>query len=274
MIMMTGPGFAVNVSSFLPSSLKDFPLNFCQVVPKCPPPDQQQFNPFPMAPMPPAPDAMPVGFTPGPGETHAAGPEPPVAGTGGTIEGADPNPSELAPVAAALRLSGPGAEDRPSESSQITLRNSQEAPSSKKQLVKDWQNIRRPIPRVQYGPRWCQYCKINKPDRCHHCRQCATCVLQYDREHLTQGAPDGSLTSRSLFVDRTVCWLGQPQGENHAGNLADRQHFVVFNLWAMLFCTYIVVISAVFMAITGVVDGQVIGLIAVYVPVHLSQADY
>ncbi|KAF9178507.1 palmitoyltransferase for Vac8p [Haplosporangium sp. Z 11] len=30
------------------------------------------------------------------------------------------------------------------------------------------------------GPRWCDICKIVKPDRCHHCSECDTCVLRMD----------------------------------------------------------------------------------------------
>ena len=28
------------------------------------------------------------------------------------------------------------------------------------------------------GPRWCKKCEGWKPDRCHHCRYCRTCVLK------------------------------------------------------------------------------------------------
>ena len=28
------------------------------------------------------------------------------------------------------------------------------------------------------GPRWCQKCEGWKPDRCHHCKWCDTCVLK------------------------------------------------------------------------------------------------
>ncbi|KAF9574603.1 palmitoyltransferase for Vac8p [Mortierella alpina] len=30
------------------------------------------------------------------------------------------------------------------------------------------------------GARWCDLCKIVKPDRCHHCSECDTCVLRMD----------------------------------------------------------------------------------------------
>ncbi|CAO3569655.1 unnamed protein product [Mortierella alpina] len=29
-------------------------------------------------------------------------------------------------------------------------------------------------------PRWCQFCKTVKPDRCHHCSECNRCVLRMD----------------------------------------------------------------------------------------------
>jgi len=30
------------------------------------------------------------------------------------------------------------------------------------------------------GPRFCKWCRTSKPDRCHHCRQCGSCVLRMD----------------------------------------------------------------------------------------------
>ncbi|KAF9119606.1 hypothetical protein BGW39_000176 [Mortierella sp. 14UC] len=30
------------------------------------------------------------------------------------------------------------------------------------------------------GPRWCNVCKVVKPDRCHHCSECNCCVLRMD----------------------------------------------------------------------------------------------
>lgn len=41
--------------------------------------------------------------------------------------------------------------------------------------------VPRPNPIANLGPRWCQHCKIIKPDRTHHCRHCGTCILQFDR---------------------------------------------------------------------------------------------
>ena len=34
------------------------------------------------------------------------------------------------------------------------------------------------------GPRWCQKCEGWKPDRCHHCKWCETCVLKSQYPHL------------------------------------------------------------------------------------------
>src|SRR5690348_9391031 len=31
---------------------------------------------------------------------------------------------------------------------------------------------------VQEKPRYCNHCKINKPDRTHHCRKCNRCILK------------------------------------------------------------------------------------------------
>jgi hypothetical protein len=30
------------------------------------------------------------------------------------------------------------------------------------------------------GRRYCEYCKLLKPERCHHCRQCGKCILRMD----------------------------------------------------------------------------------------------
>ncbi|KAG0289498.1 hypothetical protein BGZ98_003807 [Dissophora globulifera] len=30
------------------------------------------------------------------------------------------------------------------------------------------------------SPRWCDHCKVFKPDRCHHCSECNSCVLRMD----------------------------------------------------------------------------------------------
>lgn len=45
----------------------------------------------------------------------------------------------------------------------------------------------------------------------------------------------------------------------------DNQFFVVFNLWTMSFCTYVVAVLAFSLSRSGSLDGQVVGLIAVYV---------
>lgn len=50
-----------------------------------------------------------------------------------------------------------------------------------------WETLERPIPQIQYGPRWCRFCRINKPDRTHHCRHCGTCVLQFDHHCIWVG---------------------------------------------------------------------------------------
>lgn len=56
---------------------------------------------------------------------------------------------------------------------------------------------------------------------------------------------------------------------------ADRQFFIVFLFWAMLFTLYILVFMIIQLARSSSIDGQVIGLVAVYVnprqpPSHLS----
>ena len=30
------------------------------------------------------------------------------------------------------------------------------------------------------GRRYCETCKLLKPERCHHCRQCGKCILRMD----------------------------------------------------------------------------------------------
>lgn len=67
--------------------------------------------------------------------------------------------------------------------------------------------VRRPIPIIEPGPRWCKHCKLIKPDRTHHCRHCGTCVLQFDRE------PERRMP---LTSDHCV-WIGRCVGwKNHA----------------------------------------------------------
>lgn len=75
-----------------------------------------------------------------------------------------------------------------------------------KKGVKDWREVQRPVPRVEYVPRWCRFCEIVKPDRTHHCRHCGTCVMQFDREFLMLCH---GLTGRSLPVDRAMCRMGK-----------------------------------------------------------------
>lgn len=68
--------------------------------------------------------------------------------------------------------------------------------------------VRRPNPVVDVGPRWCQHCKIIKPDRAHHCRHCGTCVLQFDRE--CTGALAMLILDHCMWIGRCVGW------NNHA----------------------------------------------------------
>lgn len=76
-----------------------------------------------------------------------------------------------------------------------------------KKGVKDWREVQRPVPHVDYVPRWCRFCEIVKPDRTHHCRHCGTCVMQFDRKFpmLCRG-----LTGRSLPMDRAMRGMGKP----------------------------------------------------------------
>jgi hypothetical protein len=55
--------------------------------------------------------------------------------------------------------------------------------------------LQRPVPRVEFGPRWCRFCEINKPDRTHHCRHCGTCVMAFDRESKRSMVADKQITA-------------------------------------------------------------------------------
>ena len=102
-----------------------------------------------------------------------------------TLDEDTPDPWELAPVIAALRPDPPEQSHHDQQSSSATLNNQNQtgyAPAGAKRLPPDWQTVERPLPDVHYGPKWCRFCHINKPDRTHHCRHCGTCVMQFDRK--------------------------------------------------------------------------------------------
>lgn len=85
--------------------------------------------------------------------------------------------------------------------------------------------------------------------------------MQFDRKLISQIQ---MLTdSRSLSLDRTMCWLGQPQGKTANVDWADLQFFIIFNFWAALFCLYILTFMAISLRRSDDIDGQMIGLAVV-----------
>ena len=97
-----------------------------------------------------------------------------------------PNPAGFdLTLTAVAPILGDAASRQPSSSPTVTqtdhARDEKGAANAKKGIP-DWRDVQRPVPRMELGPRWCQYCELWKPDRTHHCRQCGTCTLQFDRE--------------------------------------------------------------------------------------------
>ncbi|WVQ80221.1 hypothetical protein IAT38_002326 [Cryptococcus sp. DSM 104549] len=136
-----------------------------------------------------------------------------------------PDPSMLAP---AFNLATDAVGNAYPDGTHVpTDAHREEAP---KKGVRDWREVQRPVPSVDFGPRWCRFCEINKPDRTHHCRHCGTCVLQFDRQ--------------------CVGW-------------ANHKFFMLFNFWTLLYCLYIMIFLIVTEVKSTNTDGQVIGLIAV-----------
>ncbi|ORY21741.1 DHHC palmitoyltransferase-domain-containing protein [Naematelia encephala] len=143
-----------------------------------------------------------------------------------------PDPSEFAPVRNVVAdLLQRTISNQPSSSATLPVRSQAEG---KKRA--DWRTIERPVPQIEVGPRWCRFCKINKPDRTHHCRHCGTCILQFDHHCL---------------------WIGQCVG------WANHKFFIIFNFWAMTFTLFLLIFLCVVTANASTVDGQVIGLLAV-----------
>lgn len=165
-----------------------------QVVPVTPRPVSSQESKYPSEDMQgfiPSPDVVPVA-SPGPfgGRANAAG-------------------SAGLQVPASVAISVPGAGSAP------TSRYSDTMAPLNPPAVSDpnTRYVRRPNPVVNLGPRWCQHCKIIKPDRTHHCRHCGTCVLQFDRE---------SWLLATLTLDHCL-WIGRCVGwNNHAVSFLSR----------------------------------------------------
>lgn len=105
-----------------------------------------------------------------------------------------------------------------------------------KKGVKDWREVQRPVPHVDYVPRWCRFCEIVKPDRTHHCRHCGTCVMQFDHH---------------------CVWIGQCVG------WANHKFFIIFNLWTTLYSFYIMILLIITEARSNSMDGQMIAMIVV-----------
>nr|ODO04468.1 vacuolar protein [Cryptococcus depauperatus CBS 7855] len=151
-------------------------------------------------------------------------------------EGAGPDPSVLAPT---INLANEAVDQwhpNPSSAPFMNLSATQKASKKSKAKVRNWREVERPVPFVEYVPRWCQFCEIVKPDRTHHCRHCGTCVLQFDHH---------------------CVWIGQCVGwSNH-------KFFIIFNFWTAVYCFYIMIFLIIVAAKSKNADGQIIGLTAV-----------
>lgn len=95
-----------------------------------------------------------------------------------------PEPSELAPITEMFRsaISHPSPNEHSSSGTLIPEDQPKETLVGAKRKMPDWRTVERPLPDLHYGPRYCRFCQINKPDRTHHCRHCGTCILQFDRK--------------------------------------------------------------------------------------------
>ncbi|ODO08533.1 vacuolar protein [Cryptococcus wingfieldii CBS 7118] len=102
--------------------------------------------------------------------------------------------------------------------------------------VKDWRQVPRPLPYVEYVPKWCSYCEIVKPSRTHHCRHCGTCVQQYDHH---------------------CVWVGQCVG------WANHKFFVIFNFWTGCYCLFTMLLLIITASKTSGIDGQTVALVVV-----------
>ncbi|EIW71033.1 hypothetical protein TREMEDRAFT_37516 [Tremella mesenterica DSM 1558] len=151
----------------------------------------------------------------------------------GTVDSSAPDPSTLAPaINIATELVGhPGQRSSSATLTGPTL--AQKRRGWGKEDLTDWRAVRRPVPTVNVGPRWCQYCEIVKPERTHHCRHCGTCVLAFDHHCL---------------------WIGQCVGwQNH-------KFFMNFNFWGLLFNSYTLGVLIAYAAKASGQDGEVITL--------------
>ncbi|OWZ34149.1 vacuolar protein [Cryptococcus neoformans c45] len=147
-----------------------------------------------------------------------------------------PDPSIWAPT---MNLATQTVEDWHPNSSSAPFTGQAPPPETKdkqKKGLKDWREVQRPVPHVEYVPRWCRFCEIVKPDRTHHCRHCGTCVMQFDHHCL---------------------WIGQCVG------WANHKFFIIFNLWTALYCFYIMILLIITEARSNNMDGQMIALIII-----------
>lgn len=186
-----------------------------------------------------------------------------------------PDPSEFAPAINLLRPTQHPPSPPDQHSSSATLTSHLPPPpfvaAGATREVPDWRTVERPLPDVHYGPRWCRFCRINKPDRTHHCRHCGTCIMQFDRQyrfiHIRSTGRYGRQLRHQTIVYGLVAvsagqitrWVGVLCRHDYNSYM---QFFMTFVFWAMLYCFYILSILIVYL-VQADVDGQVIGLIAV-----------
>ena len=160
-MILAGPGFARDVGLFVHGGTP-IPLKHSQRVPSVQCPGQPSIEDVPHPPLP-----VPASISPATSFAQAT-----------LSESVGPDPSEFAAVANlyADTLQAPAAHP----SSSATLAGS--TPHMGQKGRKDPNEVERPVPNLETGPRWCKFCEINKPDRTHHCRHCGTCIMQFDRE--------------------------------------------------------------------------------------------
>ncbi|RSH92394.1 hypothetical protein EHS25_008809 [Saitozyma podzolica] len=240
-MLVTGPGFAKEVRSRHALKL------MLEVVPKTSAPPVEPLHPFiqynppsdsmALPPPPVPPTAM---QQPGTMREPARSDHPRDASTSPESDPLGPDPSMLAPITNAVGSAlAPHASHQMSSSATLATQRPPTSMSKKGKRgdLESGDQLQRPVPRVEFGPRWCRFCEINKPDRTHHCRHCGTCVMAFDHH--------------CLWVGLCVGW------GNH-------KFFMVFNMWSAFFCLYILVTCIVYTSkSTANTDGQVVALIPV-----------
>jgi palmitoyltransferase len=198
-MLVTGPGFAKEVRS------RHAPKLMLEVVPKTSAPPVEPLHPFiqynppsdsmALPPPPVPPTAM---QQPGTMREPARSDHPRDASTSPESDPLGPDPSMLAPITNAVGSAlAPHASHQMSSSATLATQRPPTSMSKKGKRgdLESGDQLQRPVPRVEFGPRWCRFCEINKPDRTHHCRHCGTCVMAFDRESKRSMVADKQITA-------------------------------------------------------------------------------